>query len=125
MSLVLTIVNAWRPSLSHLQEVEDFGTNPGALRMLTYVPDDLPTRPALVVALHGSTQSAAKYDLGTGWSTLADRHGFALLMPEQSRQNNLSGSFNWFQRNDTQRGEGEAHSIVQGRANGARPWHRS
>ena len=113
MSLVLTVVNAWRPSLSHLQEVADFGTNPGALRMLTYVPDDVPSRPALVVVLHGSTQSAAKYDLGTGWSKLADRHGFALLMPEQSRQNNLSGSFNWFQRNDTQRGEGEAHSIVQ------------
>jgi len=34
-------------------------------------------------------------------------------MPEQSRRNNLSRSFNWFQRNDTQRGEGEAHSIAQ------------
>src|SRR5664279_5596945 len=33
--------------------------------------------------------------------------------PEQSRKNNLNRSFNWFQRNDTQRGEGEAHSIVQ------------
>jgi len=30
--------DAWGPSLSHLQEVEDFGTNPGALRMLTYLP---------------------------------------------------------------------------------------
>ena len=81
--------------------------------MLTYLPDNLPTRPALVVVLHGSTQSAAKYDLGAGWSTLANLHGFALLMPEQSRINNLTGSFNWFQRDDTQRGEGEAHSIVQ------------
>jgi poly(3-hydroxybutyrate) depolymerase len=80
MSLVLTVVNAWRPSLSHLQEVADFGTISGALRMLTYVPDDVPSRPALVVVLPGSTQSAAKYDLGTGWSKLADRHGFALLM---------------------------------------------
>ena len=113
MSLVLTIVNAWRPSLSHLQEVADFGTNPGALRMLTYLPDDLPTKPALVVVLHGSTQSAANYDLGAGWSTLADQYGFALLMPEQSRQNNLTGSFNWFQPDDTRRGEGEAHSIMQ------------
>src|SRR5260370_34021340 len=34
-------------------------------------------------------------------------------MPEKSRRNNLSRSFNWFQRNDTQRGEGEAHSIAQ------------
>src|ERR1700682_579636 len=34
-------------------------------------------------------------------------------MPEQSGRNNLNRSFNWFQRNDTQRGEGEAHSIVK------------
>src|ERR1700682_3546381 len=33
-------------------------------------------------------------------------------MPEQSGRNNLNRSFNWFQRYDTQRGEGEAHSIV-------------
>src|ERR1700731_224773 len=110
---MIAIMNALRPSLSHLQEVEDFGTNPGALRMLTYLPDDLPASSALVVVLHGSTQSAANYDLGAGWSTLADRYGFALLMPEQSRKNNLNRSFNWFQRNDTQRGEGEAHSIAQ------------
>jgi poly(hydroxyalkanoate) depolymerase family esterase len=81
--------------------------------MLTYLPDDLPASSALVVVLHGSTQSAANYDVGAGWSTLADRYGFGLLMPEQTRKNNLNGSFNWFQRNDTQRGKGEAHSIVQ------------
>ena len=113
VSLVLTIVNAWRPSLSRLQEVKGFGTNPGALRMLTYLPDSLSPRPALVVVLHGSMQSAANYDRGAGWSTLADRYGFALLMPEQSGRNNLNRSFNWFQRNDTRRGEGEVYSIAQ------------
>ena len=56
MSLVLTIVNAWRPSFSRLQEVADFGSNPGALRMLTFLPENLSPRPALVVALHGSMQ---------------------------------------------------------------------
>jgi len=81
--------------------------------MLTYLPADLPTRPALVIVLHGATQSAASYDLRAGWSTLADQYGFALLMPEQSRQNNLTRSFNWFQPDDTRRGEGEAHSIMQ------------
>src|SRR5229473_7913050 len=81
--------------------------------MLTYLPNNLSPRPALLVVLHGSMQSAANYDRGAGWSTLADRYGFALLMPEQSGRNNLNRSFNWFQRNDTQRGEGEAHSIVQ------------
>src|SRR5258708_2085810 len=81
--------------------------------MLTYLPDSLSPRPALVVVLHGSMQSAANYDHGAGWSMLADRSGFALLMPEQSRKNNLTRSFNWFQSNDTQRREGEAASIVQ------------
>jgi poly(3-hydroxybutyrate) depolymerase len=65
--------------------------------MLTYLPDNLSPRPALVVVLHGSMQSAANYDRGAGWSALADRYGFALLMPEQSRKNNLTRSFNWFQ----------------------------
>ena len=113
MSLVLTIVNAWRPSFSRLQETADFGSNPGALRMLTFLPDNLSPRPALVVVLHGSMQSAADYDRGAGWSTLADQYGFALLMPEQSRQNNLTRSFNWFELADTQREKGEAHSIMQ------------
>ena len=111
--LVLAIVNAWRPSFSRLQKVADFGTNPGALGMLTFLPDILSPRPALVVVLHGSLQSAADYDRGAGWSTLADQYGFALLMPEQSRQNNFTRSFNWFQPDDTRRGEGEAHSIMQ------------
>jgi poly(3-hydroxybutyrate) depolymerase len=44
--------------------------------MLSYLPDNLSPRPALVVVLHGSMQSAADYDLGAGWSTLADRYGF-------------------------------------------------
>src|SRR4051812_36157306 len=113
MSLVLAIVDAWRPLSSRLQEVADFGTNPGALRMLTYAPDSLPGKPALVVALHGSMQSAAQYDLGAGWSTLADRHGFVLLMPEQNQQNNPNRSFNWFQLGDTRRNDGEACSIAQ------------
>ena len=52
---------------------------------------------ALVVVLHGCAQTAAGYDLGAGWSTLANRYGFALLLPEQQRSNNPNGCFNWFQ----------------------------
>ena len=33
----------------------------------------------LVVVLHGCTQDAAVYDHGSGWSTLADRHGRRLV----------------------------------------------
>jgi poly(hydroxyalkanoate) depolymerase family esterase len=96
-----------------LQEVANFGANPGELRMLQYVPPTLPPGAALVVALHGCTQTAAGYDTGTGWSELAERHGFAVLMPEQVRSNNAHGCFNWFQPGDTARDLGEAASISQ------------
>jgi feruloyl esterase len=97
------------PGLHHLTEVTGFGPNPGALRMFKYVPAE--AQPALVVVLHGCTQTAASYDLGAGWSTLADRYGFALLLPEQQRANNGKNCFNWFLAGDTERGRGEAMSI--------------
>jgi poly(hydroxyalkanoate) depolymerase family esterase len=98
---------------SHLRETLNFGSNPGALRMFTYVPDEIPAECGLVVVLHGCTQSAAGYDLGAGWSTLAKRFGFALLLPQQKRSNNPNGCFNWFQKGDIERGHGEALSIRQ------------
>jgi feruloyl esterase len=99
------------PELSPLVEVHDFGSNPGALRMFKYVPER--PQPALVVVLHGCTQTAAGYDLGVGWSTLANRYGFALLMPQQQPANNPNLCFNWFLSGDIERGKGEAHSIRQ------------
>jgi poly(hydroxyalkanoate) depolymerase family esterase len=103
-----------RPSLhSPLVETTDFGPNPGSLRLLSFVPDTLQNGPALVVVLHGCGQTAAGYDLGAGWSTLAKRYGFALLMPEQQSSNNAQGCFNWFNPEDTARDSGEACSIRQ------------
>lgn len=96
-----------------LVSMQDFGSNPGALLARTYIPGDLPAGAPLVVVLHGCTQTAAGYDRGAGWSTLADRAGFALLFPEQQRANNANLCFNWFEPGDTQRGRGEALSISQ------------
>jgi poly(hydroxyalkanoate) depolymerase family esterase len=96
-----------------LVETEGFGTNPGDLRMFSFVPEDLQPQPALVVVLHGCGQTAAGYDLGAGWSTLAKHYGFALLMPEQQAANNAHTCFNWFNPEDTKRGKGEALSIRQ------------
>ena len=69
---------------TRLREVAAFGANPGNLRLFEYVPATLAEAPALVVVLHGCTQTAAGYDHGSGWSTLADRYGFALLFPSSS-----------------------------------------
>jgi feruloyl esterase len=106
-------VGTVRPLSTRLREVQGFGSNPGNLRMFCYRPPKLAENPALVVVLHGCTQTAAGYDLGAGWSTLADRYGFALLFPEQQRSNNPNGCFNWFQPEDGQRGGGEPLSIRQ------------
>ena len=97
----------------HLTETTDFGSNPGALRMFSHVPADLGAAPALVVVLHGCTQTAASYDQGAGWSTLAERYGFALLLPQQTPANNPKTCFNWFLPSDTARDRGEALSIRQ------------
>ena len=103
-----------RPAVaSPLIEVTGFGANPGDLRMFAYLPENLTPTPALVVVLHGCGQTAAGYDLGAGWSTMAKRYGFALLMPEQKASNNAQGCFNWFNPEDTARGCGEAASIRQ------------
>jgi len=98
---------------SRLREVFGFGSNPGNLRMFTYRPRVLEDQPALVVVLHGCTQTAAGYDVGAGWSTLAERYGFALLLPEQQRSNNPNGCFNWFVPEHSRRDQGEPLSIRQ------------
>lgn len=87
-------------------------SNPGNLAGRIHVPEGIKGPAPLVVVLHGCSQNAAVYDQGSGWSALADRHGFILLFPEQSRANNPLLCFNWFSSNDSQRGMGEAASIA-------------
>lgn len=99
--------------IERLTELTDFGTNPGGLRARIHVPATLSEHPALVVVLHGCTQTAEAYDRGSGWSRLADRNGFMLLYPEQIRTNNANLCFNWFEPDDIARDVGEASSIRQ------------
>jgi poly(hydroxyalkanoate) depolymerase family esterase len=96
-----------------LTELTSFGTNPGALKAWLYLPTIMAPNTPLVVVLHGCTQTAAGYDVGSGWSELAEKRGFALLYPEQQRANNGNLCFNWFQTADTSRDLGEAASIHQ------------
>ena len=95
-----------------LSGLELAADNPGDLRGRFYVPEGLGPDAPLVVVLHGCTQNSAGYDQGSGWSRLADRRGFALLFPEQSRSNNPNLCFNWYNPEDAQRGSGEAASIA-------------
>jgi poly(hydroxyalkanoate) depolymerase family esterase len=117
----ITRLKAMRDSLPGLDEVRDdrlapfsdFGSNPGALQALIYVPNDLPANAPLVVVLHGCTQTPGGYNRSSAWSEAAEEHGFALLFPEQQRANNPNLCFNWFSPEDAKRGQGEALSIRQ------------
>lgn len=96
-------------------EVSNFGSNPGNLKMFKYIPKNLGNSRPLVVALHGCTQSATTYDDETGWTQLADKLRFALVLPQQDQRgiNNPLKCFRWFDSNHNQRGKGEALSIKQ------------
>lgn len=96
-----------------LEPLTGFGSNPGNLAAKCHLPDDLKANAPLVVVLHGCTQTADVYDHGSGWSTLADEHGFAVLYPEQRRSNNTNLCFNWYSAGDAKRGRGETLSIHQ------------
>ena len=99
-----------RPDLT---TVDRFGPNPGDLKMHLYEPPVRAKRCPCVIVLHGCTQTAAGYDIGSGWSRLAEEHGFVLIYPEQKRSNNEKTCFSWFQPDDVSRDRGEVASIRQ------------
>jgi poly(hydroxyalkanoate) depolymerase family esterase len=96
-----------------LQQVTNFGSNPGNLAMYAYAPSNLPTDAPLVVALHGCTQSASDYHTHSGWQKFADQWGFAVVYPQTSSANNSLSCFSWFDSAKDTRGKGEAASIMQ------------
>ena len=98
---------------SRLRALHDFGPNHGRLDGWFFAPPQHAQPCPLVVVLHGCTQTAQGYDHGSGWSELAEAHGFAVLFPEQRRANNANLCFNWFEPADTRRGGGEASTIAQ------------
>ena len=125
--LAFTLFLPFMAQAASLSPVDDFGNNPGKLRMYEYVPQGLQDAAPLVVVLHGCGQSAEIYGHGAGWVQLADKFGFALVLPEQQESNNPSKCFNWFNGftwgdyfpwnyrwygSDIDRDNGEAASIV-------------
>src|SRR3954466_10243095 len=81
-----------------------------------------PAVPApLVVMLHGCTQTAASFSAGSLMNDTADRHGFLVAYPEQSRDDNPSCCWNWFSTSHQARGGGVAPPRRPGGARGRAP----
>ena len=79
-----------------------------------YVPKSLPEQGrGLVVMLHGCTQNADDFAAGTRMNKIAEREGLLVAYPNQTRQSNSSGCWNWFSPRDQSCGSGEP-SIIAG-----------
>jgi poly(hydroxyalkanoate) depolymerase family esterase len=76
-----------------------------------YMPPKAGSEPMpLVVMLHGCKQNADEFAQGTRINLLADRYGFAVLFPEQSKHDHAHRCWRWY--DDAGSGGGEATSVV-------------
>ncbi|SEE95615.1 esterase, PHB depolymerase family [Burkholderia sp. WP9] len=65
----------------------------------------------LVVMLHGCTQSIDEFAEGTRMNVLADRFGFAVVYPEQSKHVHSHRCWHWYDAGDSA-GGAEARAVV-------------
>lgn len=94
-------------------EAHEFSNEAGTRAYKVYVPvlkSDAPC--AMIVMLHGCTQSADDFAAGTQMNRLADEHGFVVVYPEQSAHANSSKCWNWFRPQDQVCDAGEPSLIA-------------
>lgn len=103
------LANAASEQMPASLPLSQFGENPGELTASVFSPTKTPK--ALVVLLHGCVQNAEKLAVDSGFRGLAQSHNFALLLPQQSKSNNIKQCFNWFSTPDTARDQGETLSL--------------
>jgi poly(hydroxyalkanoate) depolymerase family esterase len=93
--------------------VRSFSCAAGSRDYTLYAPSRMKEKPALIVMLHGCTQNADDFAVGTRMNQLAEEGGFIVVYPEQSPGANSSMCWNWFDRAHQMRGVGEP-SIIAG-----------
>ncbi|MEO7431229.1 MAG: PHB depolymerase family esterase [Dokdonella sp.] len=70
------------------------------------------TSTSLIVMLHGCTQDADDFAIGTRMNALAERGGFHVLYPIQSASANFNRCWQWFRAEDQHRDAGEPSIIA-------------
>lgn len=112
--LIISLNCVYGQQLNWLAEINDFGNNPGNLKMFVHSGVSKPEiQMPLVVVLHGCGENAKSASELSGWNKLADLNGFIVVYPQQKFSNNADLCFNWFKRGDIEKGKGECESIYQ------------
>ncbi|WP_410671600.1 alpha/beta hydrolase family esterase [Amycolatopsis sp. cmx-4-68] len=108
-ALLLTLAGAVAPpaaSAASLVEVNNFGDNPGGMRMHVYVPDSHPAHPGIVVAMHGCGGSGPGFYSGSEFASLANRYGFLVIYPSAQQQAGFGRCFDTWSDAAKHRGGG-------------------
>ena len=85
----------------------------GSRQYRLYVPANRSDeQPALIVMLHGCTQTPDDFAAGTRMNALAEEHGFLVAYPAQTSRANMRQCWNWFRPEDQRRGGGEPSLIA-------------
>ncbi|MGL5115748.1 MAG: extracellular catalytic domain type 1 short-chain-length polyhydroxyalkanoate depolymerase, partial [Beijerinckiaceae bacterium] len=93
-----------------------FSCDAGARNYRLYIPASAPRKPkGLIVMLHGCTQNPDDFAAGTNMNALAETHGLLVAYPAQTRAQNPSSCWNWFDERHQLRDAGEP-AIIAGLA---------
>jgi len=107
LTLLLSLFSHY--SYAQFTELKSFNENPGNLAASYFVPKV--EHPNIVVLLHGCAQVGEELANKSGLFGLAKKHNFALLIPQQSLNNNIKRCFNWYSSDDYAKDKGENLSI--------------
>ncbi|KAK0382921.1 hypothetical protein NLU13_8837 [Sarocladium strictum] len=71
-----------------LQQISNWGTNPGGMTLHAYIPNNVASSPAVILALHPCGGSGQQYASSTRYGQLAEQYGFIVLFPSSTQDSN-------------------------------------
>ncbi|WAO87519.1 Carboxylic ester hydrolase [Fusarium falciforme] len=82
MKIFIPLIALLGTVTAQLQQITNFGSNPSGAKMFVHVPKNLPSNPAIVVAIHHCQGTAQSYYQSTPYAQLSDQKGFIVIYPE-------------------------------------------
>ncbi|TXH68240.1 MAG: PHB depolymerase family esterase [Thiothrix sp.] len=91
----------------------NFSNEYGSRDYKLYIPSTYTDQPLpLVIMLHGCTQTAEDFALGTEMNRFAEQYGVLVAYPNQARSANSKGCWNWYKTKNQQANRGEPALIA-------------